>query len=80
MKLWDPGISQAETIFFYPGSFLAGGDRLVLDRIPLADRNSSPGKEGRERVVMVSIRGGEMLSEPEMTSTFERTRMSPRGG
>jgi hypothetical protein len=50
MKLWDPGISQAQTIFFYPRSFLSGGDWLVLDRLPPADRNSSHGKEGLERV------------------------------
>jgi hypothetical protein len=50
MKLWDPGISQEETIFFYPGSFLVVGDRLVLDRIPPWDRNSRPRKEGMERV------------------------------
>jgi hypothetical protein len=49
-KLWDPGISQAQTIFFYPRSFLSGGDWLVLDRLPPADRNSSHGKEGLERV------------------------------
>jgi hypothetical protein len=50
MKLWDPGISQAETIFFYPGSFLAGGDRLVHDRMPPWDRNSSPRTEGTKSV------------------------------
>jgi hypothetical protein len=46
IRMCDPGISQAKTIFVHPEIFLAAGDRLVLDMILPWDSSAfSPGNE-----------------------------------